>query len=153
MLSMGGRTAPRAWPIMAIAFPLGAACVRAVAQTFTKAGFDFWNNPFAAVLIGYTASAALITMIGFARGRRATDVPRGMAPWFMAVGLCNGGAMLSMYQGLSTGSVAVVSTVAATFPLFALAFGTVLLRQERLTPRILCGVALSVGGVALLLAG
>ena len=92
-------------------------------------------------------------VIGLIRGRRATNVPRSMVPWFMAVGLCNGGAMLSMYQGLSAGSVAVVSTVAATSPLFALAFGTVLLRQERLTLRILCGVALSVSGVALLLAG
>jgi drug/metabolite transporter (DMT)-like permease len=143
---------PRTWPMMALAFPLGAACVRAVAQTFTKSGFGLWNNPFAAVLIGYTASAVLITAIGLTRGQRAADVPRNILPWFMAAGLCNGGAMLSMYMGLSTGSVAVVSTLAATFPLFALAFGTVLLREERITPRIACGVALSVGGVAILLA-
>jgi drug/metabolite transporter (DMT)-like permease len=153
LLSTGGVASLRTWPVIALVFPLGAACVRAVGQTFTKTGFSLWNNPFAAVLIAYTASALIITAIGFARGRRAADVPRGMVPWFMAAGLCNGGAMLSMYQGLSTGSVALVSTVAATFPLFALAFGALLLRHERITPRILCGVGLSVGGVALLLAG
>ncbi len=153
LLSMGGRAAPRNWPLIALAFPLGTAAVRAVAQNFTKAGFGSWNNPFAAVLIAYTASALLITLIGLARGRRAVDVPRDMVPWFMAVGLCNGAAMLSMYQGLSSGSVAVVSTIAATFPLFALAFGTVLLRGEPLTLRIICGAVLSVSGVALLLAG
>lgn len=153
LLSIGGRAMPRAWPLVALAFPLGAAAVRAIAQTFTKAGFELWNNPFAAVLIGYTASAVLITLIGFARGRHATDMPRNMIPWFMAVGVCNGGAMLSMYMGLSGGSVAVVSTVAATSPLFALALGSLLLRHERLTLRLLCGVALSVGGVAMLLAG
>ena len=153
LLSIGGRAMPRAWPLVALAFPLGAAGVRAIAQTFTKAGFGLWNNPFAAVLIGYTASALLITLVGFARQRRATKVPRTMVPWFMAVGVCNGGAMLSMYQGLSAGSVAVVSTVAATSPLFALTLGSLFLRHERLTLRILCGVTLSVGGVAMLLTG
>jgi len=153
LLSMGGRTAPRHWPLLALAFPLGAAAVRAIAQNFTKVGFGFWNNPFAAVLIAYTTSAILITLIGFVRGRRAVDVTREMVPWFMAVGLCNGAAMLSMYLGLSSGSVAVVSSIAATFPLFALAFGTVLLSQEPITRQILGGAALSVSGVALLLLG
>jgi drug/metabolite transporter (DMT)-like permease len=151
MLSMGGRSMPRTWPLLALAFPLGAACVRAIAQMFSKAAFGHWNNPFAAVLIGYSASAALITMVGLARGRRAADVPRDMLPWFMAAGLFNGAGLLSMYQGLSTGSVAVVSTVAATFPLFALVMGGVFLREERITTRIAFGIALSVGGVALLL--
>ena len=153
LLSMGGRSAPRHWPLLALAFPLGAAAVRAIAQNFTKGGFGFWNNPFAAVLIAYTASAILITLIHFFRGRRAVDVPRATVPWFMAVGLCNGAAMLAMYLGLASGSVAVVSSIAATFPLFALAFGTVLLRNEPITRQLLCGAALSVSGVALLLLG
>ncbi len=153
LLSMGGRAAPRPWPLIALIFPLGTAAVRAVAQNFTKAGFGFWNNPFAAVLIAYTASAVLITVVGLVRGRRAIDVPRNMVPWFMAVGLFNGAAMLSMYQGLSHGSVAIVSTIAATFPLFALAFGAVLLRTEPLTLRLIFGAILSVMGVAVLLIG
>jgi drug/metabolite transporter (DMT)-like permease len=152
ILSTGGGALPRTWPMLALVFPLGAACVRAVAQTFSKAAFGLWNNPFAAVLIGYTASAILITAIGLAQGRRAADVPRDMLPWFMAAGFFNGAGLLSMYQGLSTGSVAVVSTVAATFPLFALALGSVFLREEHITVRIAFGIALSVGGVALLLA-
>ncbi len=152
LLSLGGRVTPRAWPLIALVFPLGAGLVRAVAQTFTKAGFGLWNNPFAAVLIGYTASAVLVTIIGLTCGQRAANVRRNMLPLFMTVGLCNGGAMLFLYQALSTGSVAVVSTVAATSPLFGLAFGALLLREERITLRIACGVALSVGGVGLLLA-
>ncbi len=152
LLSSGGRAAPRPWPLYALAFPLGTAAVRAMAQTLTKFGFTDWNNPFAAVLIGYTVSAVLVSAIGVVRGKRALDVPRRVVPWFIGVGVCNGSAMLAMYHGLSVGSVAVVSTVAATFPLFAIVFGLVLLRSERITPRIAIGVALSVAGVALLIA-
>jgi drug/metabolite transporter (DMT)-like permease len=152
LLSGGGRAVPRAWPVYALVFPLGTAAVRALAQTMTKFGFASWNNAFAAVLIGYTVSALLVTAIGLARGQRALDMPRKVVPWFVAVGVCNGGAMFSMYQALSDGSVAMVSTITATFPLFALALGLVLLHGERLTVRTAAGVVLSVAGIAMLLA-
>jgi len=45
-----------------------------------------------------------------------------------------------------------VSPIVATYPLFTLALGLLLLRQERVTPRIAAGAVLTVAGVAVLLA-
>jgi drug/metabolite transporter (DMT)-like permease len=69
----------------------------------------------------------------------------------MVVGALNGAATLAMYAALSRGPVALVSPIAASFPLFTLLFSALLLRQERLTRRIAAGVILTVTGVILLL--
>jgi drug/metabolite transporter (DMT)-like permease len=144
----------RALTAVAILLPLAGAAIRGAAQAAVKGGLALWSDPFVAVLIGYTVSCATI----FAASR--TLVPASSAPinrrgvlWFMSVGACNGAGILAMYAALARGQVSVVSPLVATYPLFTLALSAAFLREEKLGPRVLLGVALTVAGVVVLARG
>jgi drug/metabolite transporter (DMT)-like permease len=151
-LTWRDKEALRRWSPRALLIPLTAAAGRGLAQTVLKAGLVLWPNPFAALLIGYTMSTATVTTGGHLRaGKAGLALRRSGVLWFMVVGALNGAATLAMYAALSRGPVALVSPIAASFPLFTLLFSALLLRQERLTRRIAAGVILTVTGVILLL--
>jgi drug/metabolite transporter (DMT)-like permease len=150
-LTWSGGVRARDWPLWAIALPFAAAAIRALAQVLTKAGLALWDSPYAAGLIGYTVSAAVILVAARAGGApKASD--RRAVPWFVATGLLNGGSVFLMYLALAGGGVSLVSPIVATYPLFTLALSLLALRHERVTPRIALGAVLTVAGVALLLA-
>ena len=67
------------------------------------------------------------------------------------VGVCNGAAVLSLYAALSLEAVTIVAPTVATYPLFALLFGALLLPDQRVTPRSAVGTLLTVTGVITLL--
>jgi drug/metabolite transporter (DMT)-like permease len=151
-LTWRGKDATRSWSRRALLIPTAAAAGRGLAQTCLKAGLALWPNPFAALLLGYTMSAATVTTGSRLRaGQAGLALRRAGVGWFAAVGAINGLATLAMYAALARGPVAIVSPIAATFPLFTLAFGALLLRQERLTARTAIGVVLTVAGVIILL--
>jgi len=137
----------------ALWMPWSAALLRALAQVLSKAGLALWPNPFAAVITGYTVSAAIVWTAGmFVSGNGASAFNRRGVPWFVLTGVLNGTAVLSMYYALTTGPVGVVAPVVATYPLFTLALSATLLRHERLNARMIGGVVLTVAGIVLLLA-
>jgi drug/metabolite transporter (DMT)-like permease len=156
VVAFGGRgeKGARALTALAILLPLAGAAIRGGAQAAVKGGLALWSDPFVAALIGYTVSCATI----FAASR--TLVPEYAAPlnrrgvlWFMSVGACNGAGILAMYAALARGQVSVVSPLVATYPLFTLALSAAFLREEKLGPRVLLGVALTVAGVVVLARG
>ncbi|GHD57208.1 hypothetical protein GCM10017083_38370 [Thalassobaculum fulvum] len=137
----------------AFLLPLAAAAVRGLVQPAVKIGFETWPSPYAAATVGYLVSAVVV--VGFAAARGGLPSLRGDRTgvlWFAAVGLCNGAAVVTMYAALARGPVALVAPLVATYPLATLALGAVLLRGVRIGPRIAVGVAVTVAGVALLLA-
>lgn len=141
------------WGHAALWLPLAAAIMRALAQVLSKAGLALWPNPFAAALIGYTVSALAVWGLPrlFSQRPPSTLLPAGRR-WFVLTGLLNGAAVLAMYAALMRGAVGVVSPIVAVYPVFTLVLSALLLRQERLNTRVLAGVALTVSGVAWLLA-
>lgn len=147
----GGEAAGRQWPYWAAALPLGASIIRGIAQPVTKIGLAGWPSPFAALLLGFTASTLVIAGVAFARNR---GVPRGFSrpgiAWFCCVGLSNGLAVLALYAALARGSVTLVAPLAATYPLVTLALSALLLRSERITGVLVAGIAVTVAGVLLL---
>jgi drug/metabolite transporter (DMT)-like permease len=143
---------PRSWPLWAILLPFAAAAIRALAQVFTKSGLALWSNPYAAGLIGYSVSAAVILVAARLGGAPKTGDRRAV-PWFVATGFLNGSSLFLMYVALVEGRVSLVSPIVATYPLFTLVLSVLLLRQERVTPRAALGAGLTVAGVILLLSG
>lgn len=136
----------------ALWLPWTSAVLRAAAQVLSKAGLALWPNPFAAVVIGYSVSAAVVWGAPLLNPQRKAFAPnRHGVAWFAATGALNGGAVLAMYYALSTGPVYIVSPIVATYPLFTLALSALVLRLP-LRATLLAGVALTVTGVALLLA-
>jgi len=150
-LTWSGNALPRNWPLWAIALPVAAAALRALAQVLTKAGLALWANPYAATLIGYTVSAIVVLAATRLHGPRQTT-DRRATPWFVATGILNGASMFLMYTALGKGKVALVSPIIATYPLFTLALSLLVLRQERVPPRVALGAVLTVAGVVMLLA-
>ena len=152
LLSWPPDLSPARWPLGALLLPIAAAAIRGAIQPAVKAGLASWPNPFAAGLIGYSVSSLVVLAIASRAGALAR-VTRPGAAIFAGVGLCNGAAVLLLYLALRNGPVSLVSPLVATYPLFTAAFGILLARAERPTVRMIGGVALSVAGVMLLLAG
>lgn len=140
------------WPLWAIALPLGAAAIRGAIQPITKIGLALWPNAYVASLSGFTASSLVIAAMATmpAGGRAAGSRCRGAA-WFSCVGLCNGGAVLTLYAALARGSVTLVAPLVATYPLVTVILTRVFLGGTRIEMRTSIGIALTVSGVALLL--
>ncbi|MEQ8394416.1 EamA family transporter [Thalassobaculum sp.] len=151
VLGSSGSLGVAAWTAMLL--PLAAALIRGAVQPVVKIGFETWADPFAAATIGYLVSAAVMLVTVTARGEVAViRASRSGCLWFAAVGLCNGAAVVTMYAALARGPVALVAPLVASYPLATLAFGAILLRSARIGGRVALGVAVTVAGVALLLA-
>jgi drug/metabolite transporter (DMT)-like permease len=142
---------PRTWAPWVIALPLAAAAIRGGALTTVKAGLALWPDAFVAGIVGYTVSSATIFAANRAMpGSGRAPVDRRAIPWLLAVGFCNGMAVLAMYAALDRGQVSVVSPLIVTYPLFTLAGSALFLREERLDARMIAGVALTVAGAVVL---
>ena len=153
MLTGPGSSTAGARPRAALWLPWSAAVLRALAQVMSKAGLALWPNPFAAALVGYSVSAAAVWAVP-ALDRRSQAFAfsgRGVV-WFALTGMLNGGAVLAMYCALNSGPVFLVSPIVATYPVFTLALSALALGGERLSGMLFAGVALTVTGVAVLLA-
>ena len=117
-----------------------------------KLGLDRWPNPIAAAVIGYTVSSAVLILAALVPGRASEHkFDRHGALWFATVGLCYGSAVLSMYAALGCGPVTLVSPLIATYPLVTLLLSFQFLKRERVDGRLVAAVAITVGGVVLLL--
>ncbi|MCC7347254.1 MAG: DMT family transporter [Variibacter sp.] len=138
---------------LGVALPLLAALVRGLAQPMVKLGLEGWPNPFAASLIGYLVSALAVTAA--ARLSLRARPPRPVTPrdrlWFAAVGIANGGAVLTLYAALTRGSVAQVAPLVACYPIVTVLLGRYVAKTEPLSLPMLAGVAATVAGIGLLI--
>lgn len=153
VLMLGGRGgAGRRFAPWALGLPLLAALVRGTIQPVVKLGLQDWPDPFAAITIGYAVSAAIVLALARLRGLRPLAAPRAGRFWFVGVGICNGLAVLTLYTALGMGPVTLVAPLVACYPLFTIALNRLLHRDRSLSSRAGLGIAVTVGGIALLLA-
>jgi drug/metabolite transporter (DMT)-like permease len=144
LLTLDRRRLSTDWPYWSIALPLGAAAIRGLIQPVSKIGLSLWPSPYAAALIGYTASSVIIACTVFARRKSAPPrLSRSGFTWFACVGLCNGLGVLAMYAALTRGPVLLVSPLVATYPLVTLGMSA-MLRSVSISFRLLSGIALTV---------
>jgi drug/metabolite transporter (DMT)-like permease len=141
----------RSWHLL---LPLVAAALRGLIQPTIKLGLEIWPSPFVASLAGYIVSSAVVlTAARLVTGTFMASAPISSRLWFALVGVCNGVAVLLMYAALANGPVALVSPLVATYPLVTVALSALLLHRTNSGCRLVLAVALTVAGVALLLAG
>jgi len=133
-----------------LVLPLSGAALRGIAQMLTKLGLVLWPSPFTAVLVGYTTSAALMWGVRAAVHEGHARLTPGGVLCFVSVGALNGGAVFLTYCALDVGSVAVVSPIVATYPVFTMLFSALFLKTETLGGRAIAGVTLAIAGVALI---
>ena len=143
--------------------PVLSAALRGLSQVAIKAALLLWPSAFAATLIGYGVSSAVLLVVR--RGVGAGAAPRALTTsakppadrrsvaWFVATGLFNGTGVLLLYWSLAHGPVALIAPVVATIPLLAMLFGRFLLPGERLTRQSQVGILITVASVIYLVRG
>ncbi len=142
------------WRSWYLVLPLMASGIRGLAQPSIKYGLTLWPSPIAATLIGYSVSAAIVLLVARRRtGRWLAGGPTPSKLAFAGVGVANGLAVLLLYLALARGPVTLVSPLIATFPLATIAISAALYHHIDGGWRLVFGVALTVAGVALLIAG
>jgi drug/metabolite transporter (DMT)-like permease len=136
----------------ALLLPLAGAMLRGVAQVTAKAGLLLWPNPFAASLLGYCVSSAVVISADRLSRTRAKSPTWHSIVWFAITGVLNGGAVLLMYVALSKAPVSTVAPVVASFPLVTALISGAALREEALTLRVVAGAAVTVAAIVYLVA-
>ena len=140
------------WPGSALALPLTASLIRGLGPAALKVGFMWWPNPRVATLACYLSSAIVAISVGLWRTRgTGTWFTRAGVAWFMLIGICNGFATWSWIESLARGPVALVAPVVATYPLFTMLFGRLLIGRLEANAMQAAGVGLTVVGIGLLL--
>jgi drug/metabolite transporter (DMT)-like permease len=154
VLTMPHDGGPSHWRSAVLLLPLAAAAIRGLIQPAIKLGLAYWPSPYAATSVSYVVSALLVLAVARARTGRwfVNATPRGQLT-FVAVGITNGLAVLLLYAALANGPVALVSPLVATYPLATIVLGVLILRRIEGGARLPGGVALTVIGVGLLIAG
>jgi drug/metabolite transporter (DMT)-like permease len=153
LIALRGGAGRRRWPVWVLALPLSAALIRGAIQPAIKTALALWPEPLAAAAIGYTLSTVVILLLVGGRARRTGPADRRGVLWFTLVGVFNGAATFLLYAALGLGSITLVAPLVALFPLLAVVLSLLLLRGEQLHALGLLGIAISVGGVILLLLG
>jgi drug/metabolite transporter (DMT)-like permease len=150
--SIPARGIARGWPLWALALPLGAAAVRAFAQPAIKIGFQTVPSPVFAVIITSSVSVIVLAIVLLFRDRGLPRVrPSASAfRWFVLSGVINGMGIMALTFALSRGAVTIVAPLATTAPLWALLFGALIFKRERLTLRNYMIAGLVVLGAVLL---
>ncbi len=151
MTSWGRDEASSHRSVWLLALPLSASAGRGLVQPIIKLGLAWWPNPIAAVVIGYTVSSAVLVIAERLRSESRATFDRRGAWWFAAVGICNGLAVLAMYAALGKGPVTVVSPLIASYPLVTLGLSRLFLKHEPVGALLIGGVAVTVGGIILLI--
>lgn len=136
-----------------LALPLAGAFLRGAVQPVVKLGLFLWPSAFGAALIAYMMSSIVIWVARLASGQKTPPGARAGISWFMAIGLCNGTALVLLYLALGMGEVVQVSPVVATYPLMTIGLNRLIHGDRSMGMRGLVGSLVSVVGVVMVILG
>lgn len=148
--ALSGGDPKRGWPLWALLLPLGAAAARGLVQPVTKAGLSEIPSPYYATLVMGTVSTVVLAGLLMLSGR---GLPRRCERGHLAFvisGAVNGAGILALNSALERGQITLTAPLTTTAPLWTLAFGVLIFRNERVTKHLLGVAALVVAGAALL---
>jgi drug/metabolite transporter (DMT)-like permease len=148
-LRSGTATRPAGLTLAIVSTLLFGVVTYVLGWTSKQAGFlpSFWFARVSTALVLLAAGAVAWLRRGTVREEAASGRPAlGLA---MAVGLVDLAGGLSYVRGAEVGLVSIVTAASATYPLIPVLGGVALL-QERPAPNQYVGVAMVIGGLALL---
>ena len=139
------------WPLWALALPIGAAAIRALAHVLTKVGMEEIPDAYLAGLIGFVVSAIVTLIIHKSRRVSSTIALKNPGTkWFMSASACFSLAVLSLNTALYNGQVIQVIPIVAASPIFTLLLSIGIFRQEVITKQIVLAVFMVVPAVMLI---
>ena len=145
---MPGPSGGRRLVAAALVFATATAVIRGLNHFAAKIGMELLPNAFMAAFCSFAVSLLiLVVTFRLRRGRWPGRLPRAGLLYFGITGLCIGCGMGFLFTALAVGAVVVVSPIAGTYPVFTLLVSAAF-RDERITGKVMAGVALVVAGVA-----
>ena len=139
------------WPLWALALPIGAAAIRALAHVLTKVGMEEIPDAYLAGLMGFVVSAIVTLIIHKSRRVSSTiSLKNPGTKWFIGASACFSLAVLSLNTALYNGQVIQVIPIVAASPIFTLLLSIGIFRQEVITKRIVLAVFMVVPAVMLI---
>jgi drug/metabolite transporter (DMT)-like permease len=140
----------RRW--LVLVFPVMAGVGFAVSDLFRKAGLNELPDPafgtfvaVATILVMWLISAAAVPRV-----RKQLRLGPGWG-WLVVSGVCVAISLLALFAALDQGDVSVVSPIIAAQPVAVVALSWLILRNiEKVTPRMMVGAVMVVGGVVLI---
>ena len=136
----------------ALLIGLASALAYSFSNIASKSGVQIQPDPFLSATAGAVAGLVFITVYLAATGQiRNLGISRVSFACFAATGVLSSIGWLTMMAALETGSVSIVTTIVYSYPLFALITTRLLMREEKLTTRIIIGSTLVVIGVAIVM--
>ena len=151
MLAKKDRKISSGWPLWALALPIGAAAIRALAHVLTKVGMEEIPDAYLAGLIGFVVSAIVTLIIHKSRRVSSTiSLKNPGTKWFIGASACFSLAVLSLNTALYNGQVIQVIPIVAASPIFTLLLSIGIFRQEVITKRIVLAVFMVVPAVMLI---
>ena len=130
-------------------FPLLAGVCAGVAAVLNKAGLSRMDTPLLSAWIGATEAVLLFPLVVrvFPKADRYRIGSRRAWLWLTLSGAASSGAVYCQILSIKLGEVSTAFTLAQTSPLFVVLISALFLRElERVTPRVVLGAVLTVGG-------
>jgi DME family drug/metabolite transporter len=133
----------------ALLLGLASAFAYSLSNVASKSGVLIQPDPFLSAATGSVAGLIFISIYLVSTGQaKDLSISRQSFAYFAITGILSSIGWLTMMKALETGPVSVVTTIVYSYPLFALLFTRLLIREETLTIRTVIGSIFVVVGVA-----
>lgn len=139
------------WRMIDLIYPLMAALSFGISSNLRKLGLLVENLPFMGSVVTATTALFLAVLVLSAQGGpRVFKLSHRSLGWFLAGGVGNTAAMLSVFYALSFGKVVIVEPLVSTNPVLTILLSAIFLRDlEAITLRVVVGAICTVGGTIL----
>ena len=128
--------------------PVLAGLMGGIASILFKTAMKKMPSPLLGIWLGSAEGLLLFPLIAllFPAGQRYRFNPSAI-PWLISAGVCGSAAMFGLVFSIGLGQVSVVFTLAQSSPIFVILISVLFLRKlERVTPRVVLGGLMTVGG-------
>jgi len=128
--------------------PVLAGLMGGIASILFKTAIKKMPSPLLGVWLGSAEGLLLFPLIAllFPAGQRYRFNAAAI-PWLVLAGVCGSAAMFGLVLSISLGQVSIVFTLTQSSPIFVIALSVLFLRKlEKVTPRVVLGGLMTVGG-------
>jgi DME family drug/metabolite transporter len=140
-----------AWPLWALALPIGAAVIRVAAHLAAKVGMEVIPSAYFVGVVSCSASLVMALANNYRRGTSLHGLTHTKdSMWFVITGVINAAAVFTLNLSLQRGDLSVVGPIVSCEPIFVMLMGALFFNQRNLSPGVIVSVMVVVMGVVLI---
>ena len=140
--------------IIGMAFALTSAVAYGVSHVLIRQAASNYAPPIVVAAISLLSGTMVLAVINGRNPEKKLGRKKKALLLLTISGIFSGLGVLTGFLALSMAEVVVISPLLGTPPLFTLAFSHFFLRKlERITPRLILGIVLVIGGITLISIG